>query len=244
MILEDFIMLGTTVPEPSKKDSRTFVCSAGVSFERRSLVRIYPLATRNIPRRWHKYRVRVELNNRDSRPESYKIAGDRSDEAHEDINSRFELIGKVNDSEKDMVCDKFVVSSIKEANDKRLSLAIIKPKYPPTIDFCHNESSPFSPQMKLFDTGDQIKSGSKRFAFIPKIQFSDDVGDHNLSLRDWGVYEFMRKHGDYRRYEIGNVLKLSESPYMLIGNQNVYRNSWLVISVFSPRVGEQRSLFD
>lgn len=243
MILEDFIMLGTTVPEPSKNDSRVFVCSAGISLEMKRLVRIYPLATANIPKRWHKYKIRLELNNKDCRDESYRIAGDRSEEAHPMINNMFHDVGVADDHERDIACSRHLVSSIKEANEKRLSLALIKP-INPILDFELNDKSPYSPQMKLFDFGDQIKTGSKRFPFIPKIKFFDDTGIHSLSLRDWGVYEFLRKYPDYRRNEIGSILKLDESPYMLIGNQNHYRNSWLIISVFSPSVGKQMSLFN
>ena len=72
MTLDDFVMLGTTVPEPNS-DGRIFVCSAGVSAEYRSLVRLYPLARKNVPRRWGIYRVPVERNPKDSRPESFQV---------------------------------------------------------------------------------------------------------------------------------------------------------------------------
>jgi hypothetical protein len=51
VILDDFVMLGTTVPEPNSS-GRVFVCSAGVSDEDRRLIRIYPLARRGAPKRW------------------------------------------------------------------------------------------------------------------------------------------------------------------------------------------------
>src|SRR5688572_22083981 len=97
LILDDFVMLGTTVPEP-KRDGRIFVCSAGVSAELGKLVRIYPLARHSIPHRWNVYRVPVERNPEDSRDASFEVAGDRTPGAHERINEQFAEVGKIRDT--------------------------------------------------------------------------------------------------------------------------------------------------
>lgn len=247
MILEDFVMLGTTVPEPNS-DGRVFVCSAGVSAERRGLVRIYPLARRNVPRRWHMYRVPLELNNKDSRPESYKVAGDRMPGTHEQINERFELIREVPRRERSLLLAPYWVGSVKEANAKRLSLAVIHPSAP-EIDFEHNPSSPDSPQLSLFSDGiKEIPAGAKRFPFIPRLHFRDEDGGHKLMLRDWGCYELMRKHKDdhaYYRQNMAGALHLGPSSSLLIGNFNRHRTSWLVISVLNNiRQADDAALFD
>jgi hypothetical protein len=88
MVVEDFVMLGKTVPEPNS-DGRVFVCSAGVSAELKTLMRIYPLARRDAPERWSINRVQVERNLRDNRIESRKLAGDRSVGMHDRINLTF-----------------------------------------------------------------------------------------------------------------------------------------------------------
>jgi hypothetical protein len=243
MILDDFVMLGSTVPDPRRgknADDRVFVCSAGFSAELKQLVRIYPLAVKSVPKRWHIYRIQLERNNQDSRIESWKIAGDRSSEAHPRINERFELLGKVQESEKMEMLRPFIVDSISEANNRRLSLAVIEPKFPMQISFDENQFSPNSPQLRLFDLNEPIGKGSKRFAFVPKIKFTDGDGEHNLLLRDWGSFEFMRKHGDYRRMDLAAALRLEEQPLLLIGNMANFRNTWLIISVFSPRISQQQ----
>ena len=242
MIVEDFTMLGTTVPEPTKSDGRVFVCSAGISPEL-GLIRIYPLAKRNIPHRWSTYRVPLERNEKDSRKESWKIRGDRSEDAHEHINSAFEEVGKMRRTERKPILSKYVVDSIQEANERKLSLAILQPKIG-GLDFEHNPESPDSPMLKLFDLPEQRPvEGAKRFPFIPRLHFKDEGGPHHLMIRDWGCYEWMRKHPD-RYGELAQCLPLSDDSSLLIGNFNRHRNSWLIISVLSGIRESEPTLFD
>ena len=240
MIIEDFVMLGTTVPEPNS-DGRVFVCSAGYSAEMRRLVRIYPLARYGIPRRWRMYRVPVELNPKDSRPESYKVSGDRSPSGHERINERFEERGELRPSVRATALKRFTVGSIKEANERRLSLAVIAPQQV-ELHFEFNPSSPDSPQLALFDTGSAPVAGAARFPYIPRLRFRDDLGWHDLMLRDWGCYELMRKHPE-RRSEMASFLHLGPASSLLVGNFNQHRTSWLVISVLNG-LHAPEALFD
>lgn len=241
--IDDFVMLGKTVPEPNS-DGRVFVCSAGVSDQMRSLVRIYPLARSAAPKRWQVCRVPLERNPKDSRRESFKIAGDRSQGAHEHINDKFEALSKVPDRHRCMILRPYVVGSIAEANAKRASLAIL---HPDNLDlqFEHNPASPDSPQLALFPVEGQAEpGGAKRFALIPRLCFHDESGWHRLMLRDWGCYELMRKHGDdYARTNMANALHLRESSSLLIGNLNNQRTAWLVISVLNG-IREELTLFD
>jgi hypothetical protein len=243
MILDDFVMLGTTVPEPNS-DGRIFVCSAGVSAELGRLVRIYPLARRGIPNRWKIYRVPLERNREDHRPESFKIRGDRSPSAHDHINEQFDLVGgKVPDADRAQLLQRFVVGSIAEANNKRLSLAVIHPSNT-DLHFEHNPDSPDSPELRLFDICSEPPAGARRFPFIPRLRFEDDAGAHDLMLRDWGCYELQRKRGEaYFRENLAQALHLRESSSLLVGNMNNRRNSWLIISVLNG-IRPDPTLFD
>lgn len=248
MILKDFIMLGTTVPEPTKKDKRIFVCSAGVSLELGQLIRVYPLSRLNPPKRWSINHIELERpeRNKDSRESSWKIKGDRSEEAHPLINNKFKQVGIAGDYEKQAICERFLMPSIKNANEQKMSLGIIKPVNP-ILEFKRTPNPEWSPQQSLFSEGNKCESGSKRFPLIPYICFDDEHGHHELSLRDWGSFELMRKNPDtYNRYEYGlsNALHLEESPYLLVGNMSNIRTSWLVISVFPASITcEQQQLF-
>lgn len=243
MILDDFVMLGTTVPEP-RSDGRVFVCSAGISPELGKLVRVYPLARRGIPHRWHGYRVPLERNPKDARPESFKVAGDRAPGAHEHINEQFAQVhGALPPGKRTALLRKHAIGSIKQANEQRLSLAVIHPDAL-SLSFDHNPDSPDSPQMALFDVPGEPPSGARRFPWMPRLDFHDELGWHHLMLRDWGTFELQRKHGgDYFRANLAGALHLDENSSLLVGNLNNQRTAWLVISVLNG-IREAPTLFD
>lgn len=243
MILEDFVMLGTTVPEPNS-DGRVFVCSAGISPQLRRLVRIYPLARHHAPHRWRIYRVPVELNPQDSRLESFKIAGDRSPNAHNHINYQFRDLGLTPDIERPKLLAKYTVESIQEANDERLSLAIVHPTCM-ALEFEHNPESPDSPQLKLFEyVSNEPIYGAKRFPIIPRLGFVDAGGEHHLMIRDWGTYELLRKKGpEYFQANLAGALHLRDDSSLLVGNMNNKRRAWLIISVLNG-IRSHPTLFD
>lgn len=243
MLLDDFVMLGKTVPEPTRRDGRVFVCSAGVSDTLRSLVRVYPLARRGAPARWSVNTVKLIRNPEDSRRESFKLEGDRRPGQHERINNAFEQTDIVPPRHRADLLGRHVVGSIKEANAKRLSLAIIHPE---SLDlfFEHNPDSPDSPELTLFDLEPRPTEGAKRFAYIPRLRFKDADAENRLMLRDWGCFEYMRKHGDDRRFDLFGALHLGDGDCsLLVGNFNQHRNSWLVISVLRG-LRSAPSLFD
>jgi hypothetical protein len=237
MILHDFVMLGKTIPEPSS-DGRIFVCSAGFSNDLRSLIRVYPLARLDAPRRWSINEVALERNPQDSRRESFRLRGDRSRENHLFVNQLFNSVGKLAREHRMANLDPFrpESNSIKELNEQRRSLGIIEPIAVPALDFEFRENAPDSPQLSLFATSEHEResAGAKRFAFQPYLGFHDGDGWHRLQLRDWGVYEFMRKHGNERRHELADACCLSSRPCLLVGNMNHRRRAWLVISVLHP----------
>lgn len=249
IVLDDFVMLGKTVPEPNS-DGRVFVCSAGYSETLRSLVRVYPLGRYDSPPRWSISTAKLERNPRDSRIESFKLAGDRSPDQHWRINcSAFTVTGKVSELARAELLRKHVVPSIAEANAARLSLAVVHPSAL-EIEFDHNPASPESPELALFDLPGEAPKGARRFPYIPRLRFADDKGEHRLQLRDWGVYELMRKHNNLalmseseRRRYVGQALHLDPSCSLLLGNLNNQRTAWLVISVMRG-LRAAPSLFD
>lgn len=238
--LHDFVMLGTTVPEPSKKDERVYVCSAGWHPDF-GLIRIYPLARRAVPRRWSKSTVRVERNPQDSRRESWRIAGDRHDP---NINEAFVQTGQVSRADRMDLSEwcrtKHVPTSIAEANDLKASLALVTPDAI-DVELEHNIDSPDSPQLRLFDSPTAPPtSGAKRFPYVPRLRFHD-TSDHRLMLRDWGAYEWMRKYPG-REAEVAKALHLGPTSALLVGNLNSHRRAWVVISVLNVAV--QQMTFD
>lgn len=243
MLLDDFVMLGTTVPEPNH-DGRVFVCSAGVSREFGALVRVYPLARGGVPRRWDVFRVPLERNPQDSRRESFKIRADRSPAEHAGINAAFERLGTLAENERAARLAPYFVSGIAEANHRsnRASLALIRPRDPGRVElfFRPNEAEIPTPQLHLFEDRPTPVLGSKRFPFAPYLHFTDEGGEHNLQLRDWGTYELMRKHLDdpaYYKTHLPSALHLGPTSSLLVGNMRDRRTAWLVIAVLNRVAG-------
>jgi hypothetical protein len=215
----------------------------------RGLIRIYPLAQAATPPRWSVSTVPLERNPRDSRRESFKLHGDRAPGAHERINNVFAVTGEVPAPRRADLLAPYAVGGIDEANERRLSLAVVHPTGV-DLEFEYNPTSPDSPQLALFDVDTTAPTaGAKRFAFIPRLRFNDGR-DRCLMLRDWGVFELMRKHPDFaalgagdRRSYMAGGLHLDSSCSLLVGNFNAHRNAWLVISVLRG-LRAAPSLFD
>lgn len=214
MILEDFVMLGKTAPETDRQ-GRVTVCSAGWSPELRQLVRVYPLAKDNCPPDFSVSRVRLERNHKDSRGESWKIAGDRGVETHESINSRFDILGILN-NRKDVLDTIPTVPSINEANSRRLSLAVVQPEVPPQFYLEFNKER-------------RCGVGTKSYEYIPRVKFSLGSSIHKLKYLNQSVYQHLGKNmSNLGLLQIKE--KFKENPKLLVGNMFAYRNNWLVIS--------------
>lgn len=227
-ILKEFVMLGTTVPEPDckdpSKDQRIVVCSAGVS--ELGLTRIYPLDWHNIPRRWARYEVPVARPKRDNRSESYQVEGNNKH------NGGFSLVSQLERNKRKALLEEYKVGSIYEANERRISLAIIEPK---DVELKMYSTNTVESPMQWFIRRGKLCKAKERFPWIPRIHFNDEAGAHKLALRDWGVFEWMRKNPQHTMEESQETarsnLRLSDSSCLFVGNYLNYRNTWLVISV-------------
>lgn len=229
-------MLGTTVPEPSRKTGRVFVCSAGISLEYGSLIRVYPLARLGVPHRWNTFRVPLERNSLDSRRESFKIRADREPAVFETVNTAFECVGAISEGSRAKLLAPFVMPSIARANEQHASLTILHAS-DMELRFKENQGDPDIPDVQWFDPSwAPEQAGAKHFPYAPYLRFKDDDGTHELQLRDWGSYELMRKNlyrPDWYRSSMPSALHLKDSSSLLVGNMTHRRNVWLVISVLN-----------
>lgn len=225
MIIEDFIMLGRTVPEASKKHGMV-VCSAGYSREMRQFLRVYPLNTLARLPRWSRCRLSLRRNSEDSRQESWRLQEDQE----------AEITGKAIKSEEFQALAKMASPSIAVLNANRASLGIIKPT---AIKGRFDGMQPQEERIPdLFGTDMGMK---KR----PRLLFKDADGDHDIQLRDWGSYEFLRKQPETNHYKLWSALNLDNDHYehlLFVGNHNQHRNNWLVIGVISEKTKQQSEL--
>lgn len=237
MRVDDFVMLGRTVPEHSKKYGQT-VCSAGYSKELRALLRVYPLPRNNGIELWAQCRIPMRRPNHDNRDESWRIDA-QSGDAQEAM-QLIEVFGKANKDKEFDFLKSLAVSSIAELNEKRRSLAIVAPT---RIDGFFEQVKGVDPywQETLFE-----RVGEGKPDIIPRFRFSLDDGEHCLQYREWGAHELIRKHREQAE-TLFERIKITDPAWehlLLIGNMNTHRNNWLVINKISRKQKVQTDIFD
>lgn len=230
MICEDFTCLGRTVPEESRKYGHR-VCMAGYSRELNQLMRVYPLQVQNPIRCRHRYRLELDRNSDDSRPESWKL---RSERVQEIEAAPFDV------SELERCC----FESIDELNRRKLSLGVLR------VDsvrgeFVARSDAPQHDQRTLFEIDDGRAFGARAVGLMPYLNFHDAAGrPHRLQIREWGCYEWVRKRpGDAAG--LWRNLQLHRPQLLVVGNMNNRRTAWLVIKSFAVDAHDhQAKLFD
>src|SRR5712692_10438835 len=127
-VADDLIVLGNAVPDVIS-DERITVCTAGYSKEL-GLVRIYPVPPVSPMKRWKIVRIPLERNPRDTRNESWKIQGSKSE--WDQISRKIELKGTVEETKRlpllDDLYSRFGVDCVEQLNDKLVSFGLVKPK--------------------------------------------------------------------------------------------------------------------
>jgi hypothetical protein len=249
MLIRDLVVLGRACPEPLK-DGRVTVCMAGWS-ETLGFTRIYPTRFDMSWRRWDVVEVEVERNERDTRQESWKIAGSRSN--WDTLHERIKVVGRVKTpEERRNLAGNLADDCISVINVARRSLGIIKPAEIIRTYFAENPHygqlfQQGLPGMTEIDSV-QVK---RDFPYEPRIRYrcpdcQAQQGYHDQQVLEWGFYEWFRKNPGNKEQVWQNAGFGSESTdiFLLVGNQFAHRTSFLIISVLRMRSGPvAKSLF-
>lgn len=237
MRIDDYCCLGRTVPEESKKYG-TKVCSAGYSEELNAFVRVYPLPFPNELRQRTVSVLELERNCQDGRAESWRLN-------REAANNGIVSIGPQRPTWK--VCgwlDGHISQSIKELNADRRSIGVIRPRGLECYFSERGSKKQVDPgQPLLWDDIDHAIEGGHRIQLAPRLRFRDEDGPHDLQLREWGCYEWLRNEPDRAR-QLWENLRLNSPNHdtlFVVGNMCNQRCAWLVISVYVRR--ERPGLF-
>jgi len=225
MRVDDFVLLGRTVPEKSKKYGYK-VCSAGYSAELGGLMRVYPLPVQNGLRQWSRLRLELERPRDDSRCESWALKT-------RDMASVLEVgSDKTKRASYAAFFDGMLARSVEQLNRDRASLGIIKPR-----GFqCHfgsRRGMTCPSQQMLFDCMDD-KFGAEAADLVPQMVFEDADGEHCLQVREIGAYEWIRTNRD-RAAQLWMNYRLNKDRdvYLLVGNMASHRNVWLIINIIT-----------
>ena len=125
LLLNDLVILGRACPEPMK-DGRVTVCLAGWS-ESYGFIRVYPTRHDMQWKRWDVVRVPVERNERDTREESWKIQGSRTE--WDSLASKIEVVGQVSSGDERLnIAGNLTDNCVSVINGQLRSLGIVRPQ--------------------------------------------------------------------------------------------------------------------
>lgn len=240
MLLKDLIILGRACPEPLK-DGRVTVCLAGYSAEY-GFIRLYPTHPKMNMKRWDIIEVEVERTERDTRDESWKIVGSKTD--WDILPDKIQVIGhlKKPDDRRNLIGN-LTDTSAKILNEQKRSLGIVKPE---VLETYFGKNSKFGEwkQQGLPGFTDLDKYFTKRdYEIEPRVKYRcPDItppSQHDQQVLEWGFYEWFRKEPNKLEqvWENAGFNRENRDIYFLLGNLFLYRNSFMIISTLSIHSG-------
>ena len=191
----EYIVVAKTIPEVSKRDGREYSCTVGYS-PQLGFIRVYPVPLNGF-KRWRKYIIDVEKNNRDTRNESWKLSSMTRTDNFIGIEKDIILIGKVNKENIISMFNTIISPSISKLNENRKSIGVIRTNIlKPYWDV--NKNFVNTTQYNLFEDVSCIETSiftKDQYLKESRISFNDLDGSHDLQLNDWQYYEYQRKFG-------------------------------------------------
>lgn len=242
-VVDDLIILGGAVPD-ELRDHRKTVCTAGFS-ERLGLIRIYPVPPDAHLKRWDLVKIPLERNPQDTRKESWKIQG--SKDKWTVLKTTIEKVDKITNRNKRIkivedLLEEYGGSCVEDFNERKDSLGFINPtitghyyksrdKYDKSVQssLFHSES---------FKTINNYESQPRLVYECPQCRAKNG---HDQQILEWGAYEWMRKQPENLE-GVWDNLRLDDPDWkktILIGNQFLHRNSFMVISIFRHKLPKQ-----
>ena len=238
MHVEDFVVLGRTVPEESKRYGQR-ICMAGYSQENNQFLRVYPLmvpvgeiADTNGFRARYTYSMDLQRNPSDSRSESWRLVDEKNP-----TGTKWDRATECPKQKLVELLKKRVVPSIQALNDCKLSLGVVQVEANDWAGYAIPRESPeqAEPHRTLFENIADSEIDQAAIKFVPYIRFKDSEGEHNLQVREWGAYQLLSK-APY----CDNPDSLWSAPayrkghglLMVLGNMCNHRTNWLIIKTF------------
>jgi hypothetical protein len=254
------LIWGKTYPEFSKTYFET-VCTGALDAATGRLIRIYPIRLRYMKEPFRLFdwiEAEIERNASDFRPESFRIREDS-----------IKIVGHIDTKKKDwlerrrwMLGDQNAFASVEalqgaEALD-HTSLGLVRPK---EIKRIYLRKKPDSErqeweaqraiameQRELFVDEDTL---TRDLHFMPieyRVRFACNdpacIGEHDFSIRDWGVYVLSRREYAQRGPQVAEskvIEKINElmdpttrDPYFFLGNTKAHPKNFMIVGFFHP----------
>ena len=236
IVIDDMIVLGRAVPE-HLRNGRVTVCTAGYS-KKLGFVRVFPTTAYMPFNNWNIVKMAVERDAIDTRRESWKIQGSKSE--WETLGSKVEVVGQVKPENRLNMIANLIDDCVSDINDARRSLGIVKP----TVHECYFASEKdFDPTIQKTLFGKFLPTTKDQYPEFPKIKYNCSKcklsHPHNQTVLEWGFYEWMRKHPENREqvWENAKINSPTHECYFLVGNMRDKRTAYLIISVVRLQKG-------
>jgi hypothetical protein len=249
--LEDFVVLGRTVPEDSKKYGQK-ICMAGYSPGCDQLLRVYPLmlpigpnsdANGFVAR--HQYQLDLRRNPDDTRMESWRV----NDEQHP-TTTPWDAAPEISKERIIAWLEKKAVRSLSVLNECKLSLGVMLLKRGTWQGLIIPKQSTAAPQhhATLFDDLEDQTVDAPQIARVehaPYIQFQDGDTTRCLQVREWGAYLLLSNPKYTSQPEAlwkAHGYRQDHDLWVIFGNMARYRKNWMIIKTFETTV--TKGLFD
>lgn len=238
MHIDDFVVLGRTVPEESKRYGQR-ICMAGYSPENNQFLRVYPLmvpvgenADTNGFRARCTYSMDLQRNPNDSRSESWRLVDEK-----QPTGTKWD--GAIECPKQKLVelLKKRVVPSIRALNDCKLSLGVVQvePNEWDGFTIPRDVDGPDESHRTLFEDLEEQGIDPNAVKFAPYIRFRDAEGEHKLQVREWGAYRLLSNpvYADTPEALWGaSGYRRGRGLLLVVGNMCNHRSNWLIIKTF------------
>jgi hypothetical protein len=231
MVIDDLIVLGRACPE-RLRDGRITVCLGGYS-PAHGFIRIYPTRVKMDINRWAIIKVEVEKDKRDTRRESWRIAGSKSDWAN--LHRLVHRVGDLTKKRRLPLVHSLVSDCTSVINDAHNSLGIVKPDLLECY-FRENKKANQLFQIAMPGFSEDVKI-KRNFLYEPRVKYRCSgcrtKAPHDQQILEWGCFRWFEKEPEkYKQvWENAKMTNPDYDLYFFVGNQARYRTSFLVISV-------------
>lgn len=262
---EKVLITTKTYPSISKTYKET-VCTAGILLDEnnnpKDWIRLYPISFRYMDydqqyRRYSIIEVDVQKNDKDQRRESYRVKEDTISEV-EQIDTKKEW------ARRKRLIFPLVKKSLEEMKDSGDSLGMIKPKR--IIRYFEQDTDREWDEAKQAVLNQKSLLVEKKdlekipYQFGYEFECDDErCSGHKMTILDWEICQLFRncrdgangKTPEQKEKEALEKVKAryeqdflqNKDLYLMLGNQQLYPSTFMIIGVFSPPKTQQLDLF-
>ncbi len=177
--------------------------------------------------------VPVEKDPRDTRDESWKIVGSKSE--WETLSDKVQVHGKFPQSKRLELVENLVDDCVQTVDAARRSLGIVRPHI---RRYYISDRSDYRSDVQSELFGGPPVMTKENYPIQPRIEYRcsgcKSKGDHDQQVIEWGFYEWFRKHPNNPEqvWKNARVTDPEYVKYLLVGNQFLYRSSFLIVEIF------------